>query len=105
MLGTHLLDWKRLEGEVDRARPRLIVVGSSLPLLPYDVSGLKQVGATCGARLVYDAAHVAGIIAGGRFQDPLGDGADILTLSTYKTLNGPVPLTRLSHLGGRAIRN
>ena len=37
----------------------------------------------------YDAAHVAGLIAGGKFQDPLQEGADTMTMSTHKTLFGP----------------
>jgi glycine hydroxymethyltransferase len=37
----------------------------------------------------YDAAHVAGLIAGGRFQDPLREGTDTMTMSTHKTLFGP----------------
>jgi len=42
-----------------------------------------------GATVSYDAAHVAGLIAGGCFQDPLREGADTVTLSTHKTLFGP----------------
>ncbi|MEM4227819.1 MAG: aminotransferase class I/II-fold pyridoxal phosphate-dependent enzyme, partial [Candidatus Caldarchaeum sp.] len=42
-----------------------------------------------GAYVVYDAAHVSGLIAGGRFQDPLREGADCMTMSTHKTLAGP----------------
>ena len=37
----------------------------------------------------YDAAHVAGLIAGGEFQDPLREGVDTMTMSTHKTLFGP----------------
>ena len=39
--------------------------------------------------MLYDASHVAGLIAGGRFQDPLGDGVDVVTFSTYKSYGGP----------------
>ena len=39
--------------------------------------------------MLYDASHVAGLIAGGRFQDPLGDGVDVVTFSTYKSFGGP----------------
>ena len=37
----------------------------------------------------YDGAHVAGLIAGGQFQDPLKEGADSMTMSSHKTLWGP----------------
>ena len=39
--------------------------------------------------MLYDASHVAGLIAGGRFQDPLRDGVDVVTFSTYKSYGGP----------------
>jgi len=42
-----------------------------------------------GAKIIYDAAHVFGLIAGGMFQDPLKEGADIITTSTHKTFPGP----------------
>jgi glycine hydroxymethyltransferase len=45
--------------------------------------------AEVGARCWYDGAHVLGLIAGGQFQDPLREGADVLTGSTHKTLPGP----------------
>jgi glycine hydroxymethyltransferase len=38
---------------------------------------------------MYDAAHVLGLIAGNKFQDPLGDGVDVVTASTHKTFPGP----------------
>jgi len=49
------------------------------------VDAVHEVGATVG----YDAAHVAGLIAGGQFQDPLREGADVVSLSTHKTFFGP----------------
>jgi glycine hydroxymethyltransferase len=42
-----------------------------------------------GIPLLYDASHVAGLIAEGRFQDPLREGADVVTFSTYKSFGGP----------------
>ena len=42
-----------------------------------------------GAVPCYDAAHVAGLIAGGQFQDPLREGAHLMSFSTHKTLFGP----------------
>jgi glycine hydroxymethyltransferase len=42
-----------------------------------------------GATVVYDGSHVLGLIAGGQFQDPFAEGADILLGSTHKTLPGP----------------
>jgi glycine hydroxymethyltransferase len=71
------------------SRPRAIVLGSSTFLHPHPVRALAGVCAEVGATLVYDASHVMGLIAAGRFQDPLREGADIVFGSTHKTLFGP----------------
>jgi glycine hydroxymethyltransferase len=70
-------------------RPRLIIVGASLMLFPPPLRDVAEIAHACGATLMYDAAHVAGLVAAGRFQRPLEDGADVLTCSTYKSLGGP----------------
>lgn len=72
-----------------RVRPRLITIGGSLNLFPHPVSALKAIADEVGARLLYDAAHVSGMIAGGAWQHPLAEGADLMTMSTYKSLAGP----------------
>ncbi|MCS7109980.1 MAG: serine hydroxymethyltransferase, partial [Candidatus Caldarchaeum sp.] len=79
---------KKIEQETGK-RPRLFMLGASVFLFPHPVRQVRQLADEYGAFLVYDAAHVAGLIAGGRFQDPLRDGADCMTLSTHKTLAGP----------------
>jgi len=70
-------------------KPRLFLLGASVFLFPHPVKEIRQLADEYGAYLVYDAAHVAGLIAGGIFQDPLREGADCMTLSTHKTLAGP----------------
>jgi glycine hydroxymethyltransferase len=70
-------------------RPALVVVGASLMLFPYDVAALRAACDEVGALLVYDASHVAGLIAGGRFQRPLDEGAHLVTMSTYTSFGGP----------------
>ena len=50
---------------------------------------LKDTFQEIGAKVWYDGAHVLGLIAGGKFQDPLREGADVITGSTHKTLPGP----------------
>jgi len=69
--------------------PKLAMFGGSLFLFPHPVKELADVIHATGAKIAYDAAHVAGLIAGGRFQDPLREGADAVSLSTHKTLFGP----------------
>jgi glycine hydroxymethyltransferase len=72
-----------------RERPALAVVGRSLFLFPEPVADLREAARDSGTRLVYDGAHVLGLVAGGKFQDPLAEGADVLTGSTHKTFFGP----------------
>jgi len=68
---------------------RLAMFGGSLFLFPHPVKELAPALAEAGATVCYDAAHVAGLIAGGQFQDPLREGAEVMTFSTHKTLFGP----------------
>jgi glycine hydroxymethyltransferase len=63
--------------------------GCSLFLFPHPVKELEQAIRDKGAIICYDAAHVAGLIAGGQFQDPLREGAQVMTFSTHKVLFGP----------------
>lgn len=69
--------------------PKLAMFGGSLFLFPHPMKELAETFRNIGAKVVYDAAHVAGLIAGGKFQDPLREGADAICLSTHKTLFGP----------------
>lgn len=70
--------------------PRLVILGSSNFLFPHPVREIAEVVQELnGTVLGYDGAHVLGLIAGGRFQDPLGEGADVLFGSTHKTFPGP----------------
>jgi len=69
--------------------PKLAVFGASVFPFPHPVKELAEVFQNVGAKIMYDAAHVAGLIAGGVFQDPLREGADVVTMSTHKTIPGP----------------
>jgi len=74
---------------IDRASPQLVVMGKSLFLFPEPV---EEVAAFCKTKdipLLYDGAHVLGLIAGGEFQQPLHEGATWLTASVHKTFPGP----------------
>ena len=72
-------------------RPKLVTIGSGVFLFPQPVCELKEAMNRYApdSYLIYDAAHVMGLIAGGRFQSPLAEGADVLISSTHKTLAGP----------------
>lgn len=77
--------------ELARARrPRMIILGSSLFLFPHPLAELAA-GLTDQPETViaYDASHVLGLMAGHRFQDPLGEGAGLVWASTHKSFPGP----------------
>src|SRR5262249_46387463 len=78
-------------GKVVRTlRPRMIVVGGSNVLFPYPLRELRELADEVGALLLYDAAHVGLLIAAGRFQCPLEEGAHLMTISTHKMMAGAV---------------
>ncbi|MDI6819489.1 MAG: serine hydroxymethyltransferase [Candidatus Hodarchaeaceae archaeon] len=75
--------------KIAEVKPKLLTFGGSVFLFPHPVKELSEVAKEHGTRVMYDAAHVAGLIAGGQFQDPLREGAELMTCSTHKTLPGP----------------
>ncbi|MHB8598568.1 MAG: serine hydroxymethyltransferase [Ktedonobacteraceae bacterium] len=74
---------------VDRVSPQIVIMGKSLFLFPEPVSEVAAFCKTKGIPLLYDGAHVLGLIAGGQFQSPLHEGATWMTGSTHKTFPGP----------------
>ena len=73
----------------DGKTPKIGMFGGSLFLFPHPVKELSNFMHDYGMYINYDGAHVAGLIAGGEFQDPLKEGADSMTMSSHKTLWGP----------------
>lgn len=76
---------------IDKHKPKIVNIGSGIFLFPQPVSELKKAmhEVNPDSFLIYDAAHVIGLIAGKRFQSPLAEGADVIISSTHKTLAGP----------------
>lgn len=70
-------------------QPKLVVMGMSMTLFPLPVREMSRVIEPWGGKFIYDGAHQAGLIAGGQFQDPLNEGAVVLTGSAGKTFSGP----------------
>lgn len=70
-------------------RPKICLFGFSVFLFPAPIKELKETMDEVGCKVWYDGAHVLGLIAGKRFQDPLREGADVITGSTHKTFPGP----------------
>lgn len=85
--GYHV-DVEQTKYLIDKLHPKMIVLGRSLYLFPDPV---QELAAYCKSKeilIVYDAAHVLGLIAGKAFQDPLAEGATLITGSTHKTFFG-----------------
>lgn len=82
---------KQKVAELDKAgrTPKIAMFGGSVFLFPHPVKELANFLKGYKMFVNYDGAHVAGLIAGGQFQDPLREGADAMTMSTHKTLFGP----------------
>jgi len=74
---------------IKKTKPRLVVYGQSYFLFPHPVKELNEACRNVGARIVYDGSHVLGLIAGGSFQKPFTEGADVLLGSTHKSFFGP----------------
>jgi len=74
---------------IKKVKPKACLNGRSVFLFPSPIKELAEAAHEVGAPLVYDAAHVLGLIGGKQFQDPLHEGADVMLGSTHKTLPGP----------------
>lgn len=82
------LDAQAAAEQVRTLRPTLVMLGRSVVITPDDVEPVVAAAREVGAKTIFDASHVSGLIAGGTFPNPLALGVDILTSSTYKTLPG-----------------
>ena len=85
----YTLDVAALHDLARQERPRLITVGGSLNLFEHPVAEVRAIADDVGAKLMFDAAHQCGIIAGKAWKNPLAEGAHLMTMSTYKSLGGP----------------
>ncbi|TMI42488.1 serine hydroxymethyltransferase [Candidatus Bathyarchaeota archaeon] len=73
----------------ERKKPILAMLGGSVLPFPHPVKQLADTFQEHETKICFDAAHVAGLVAGAQFQDPMHEGADAMTASTHKTLPGP----------------
>jgi len=87
--GAYSVDLDALRADARRLRPRLITIGGSLNLFPHPIAQIRAIADEVGALVLFDAAHMSGMIAGHAWQQPLAEGAHVMTMSTYKSLGGP----------------
>ena len=83
------IDPDALSKKILAEKPRIVLFGGSIFLFPHPIAEVKDACEEVGATVMYDAAHVLGLIAGGEFQQPLKEGADMIMGSTHKTFPGP----------------
>ncbi|EWG07727.1 MAG: serine hydroxymethyltransferase [Candidatus Aramenus sulfurataquae] len=74
---------------IEEIKPKFVVLGASLFLFPHPTKELADAAHSVNAKLVYDTAHVYGLVVGKVWPNPLEDGADVVTASTHKTFPGP----------------
>lgn len=86
---AYTVDVEALRKQAHRLRPKLITIGGSLNLFAHPVREMRAIADEVGAYLLFDAAHLCGMIAGRAWQQPLDEGAHAITMSTYKSLGGP----------------
>ncbi len=96
--GFHI-DVTKTKELIHICRPKMLIFGRSLFLFPEPVEELKDICNEYKIKIIYDAAHVLGLIAAGKFQDPIGEGAFIVTGSTHKTFFGTQRGVILSNMG------
>ena len=97
---TGQIDYKSLQKQANKIKPKMIVSGASAYSRLIDFSKFRQIADECGAKLLVDMAHIAGLVAAGVHPSPIPH-AHYVTTTTHKTLRGPrggLILTNESHL-------
>ena len=85
----YTVDLDHLRTLAQAEQPKLITIGGSLNLFEHPVGEIRAIADEVGAKVMFDAAHQCGIIAGKAWRNPLTEGAHFMTMSTYKSLGGP----------------
>lgn len=70
-------------------RPKVVALGASMTLFPFPLREMSDIVSEWGGHIFFDGAHQLGLVAGGQFQDPLREGAAVMTGSAGKTFSGP----------------
>jgi len=74
---------------IEEVKPKFVTLGASVYLFPHPTKEIAEAAHAVGAKVVHDVAHVLGLIAGGKWPNPVHEGADVATSSTHKTFPGP----------------
>ena len=85
---TGRIDYDKLMAQALEVKPKLIVAGASAYPRAIDFQKFREIADACGALLMVDMAHIAGLVAAGVHQNPV-PYAHVVTTTTHKTLRGP----------------
>ena len=85
---SEVLDYDEIRDLAVRERPRMIIAGATAYPRTIDFEAFRAIADEVDALLLVDAAHIAGLVAGGAHPSPV-PYADVVTLTTHKTLRGP----------------
>ena len=85
----YTVDIDALRKLAHEVKPKLITIGGSLNLFFHPIKEVRAIADEVGALVLFDAAHLCGMIAGKVWPQPLAEGAHLMTFSTYKSLGGP----------------
>lgn len=97
------IDIDAMNKKILEEKPKIVLFGGSLFLFPHPVKEAREAADEVGAKIMYDAAHVLGLIAGGQFQQPIAEGADLMMGSTHKSFPGPQGGIILSHKENKEV--
>ena len=85
---TNMIDYEIVKELALQEKPKMIIAGASAYSRFIDFKKFREIADLCGAYLMVDMAHIAGLVAAGLHQNPV-DYADVVTSTTHKTLRGP----------------
>ena len=85
---TGCIDYDKMEEIAMECKPKLLISGASAYARKIDFKRIREICDKCGAYMMVDIAHIAGLVAGGVHESPM-PYADVVTTTTHKTLRGP----------------
>ena len=85
---TECIDYDLVQQRAEEVKPKILIAGASAYPRVIDFKRMREIADSVGAYLMVDMAHIAGLVAGGQHPNPL-PYADVVTMTTHKTMRGP----------------
>ena len=99
---TEVIDYGEIKKLAEKEKPQIIVAGFTAYPRVVDFKKFREIADSCGAYLMVDMSHFAGLVAGGAYPTPF-QFADVVTTTTHKTLRGPRSAMIFSRIDEREI--